>query len=409
MKRMLWILFVVLLCSVAYARTSAAPAVRVTLLNQEPDPVSAGGYVDLKYKIENTGSGQAKNFTLELEEKYPFSLDPNQDSVINVGTLGAFQSDTESVIVEYRVRVDDRAVDGDNTVMLQYSYMYANRRNTFEIEDTVSVRAIDATLSIQEITTDPEQIAPGSDGMVTVRVANLASTTLRDISLQLDLSGDSLPLAPVGSATKKQIAVLEQGKIATFTFQVRAFPAAASGLYKIPISLEFYDTLNNEFTSEDLMSIQIGAVPEVVVVLDDIDLNQGFQRGTIPLQIINKGVSDVKFLDLEVLPSDAYLLLSASHNYIGNLDSDDFETLDVEVQNKDSSAESITVPIVVRYKDANNRGYEESFDMKVQLVPSELQQNGGIPSWAYILVIVIVGVVALVMWRRHRKCEKQKD
>src|SRR3989338_7187239 len=58
------------------ARTSQ---IEVTLINQEPDPAEPGKYVDIRFKLDNNGSDEARNVDIEILPQYPFSLDPGKE------------------------------------------------------------------------------------------------------------------------------------------------------------------------------------------------------------------------------------------------------------------------------------------------------------------------------------------
>ena len=71
----------ILLFATAMKSTSAAstfvdsPILNISLLNQQPDPVSPGNYVDLRFRVENTGAKTADQYTYKLDAKYPFYFD----------------------------------------------------------------------------------------------------------------------------------------------------------------------------------------------------------------------------------------------------------------------------------------------------------------------------------------------
>jgi hypothetical protein len=399
------LLFCILLLTLnvaAFARESISPAMQVTLLNQDPDPVGSGQYVDIKYKVENLGSGVARNFTIKFIPRYPFVLDTNQESVVLVGSVGGYQDEEEAPIVEFKVRVDDRAVGGDNEVEIEYTYLEASRKQTFRREDNIRVQEIDAILAIQEVSINPEELAPGEHGTVAIRVANLATTALRDISLKLDLADNTLPIAPVGSATEKKLSVLSAGETATFSFKVIPYPSAVSGIYKVPINITYFDDLNNKFTQLDVIGLIVGDEPDISIVLDQVSLMQGFQKGIVPVKIVNKHVVDVKFLDVTVKEDSSFTLLSPKENYIGNLDSDDFETLDIEVFNKNKEASSIKVPLSVVYRDANNNQFEQEVVIEVQLLGVDVQQKEKTSPVTYLIILVVIGFIAYFFWRRHK-------
>ena len=122
------IIFVVLAAllasNVIAAQTTTRPAnindIAVTLINQEPDPAEPGKYVDVRFKFDNNGSGEARNVMVELLPQYPFSLDPGADAVRNIGTIQSMQRGDVGIIVKYRLRVDKNAVERENDLKIKY-------------------------------------------------------------------------------------------------------------------------------------------------------------------------------------------------------------------------------------------------------------------------------------------------
>lgn len=383
--------------------TRAGANVKVTLLNQEPDPVQAGEYVELRYKIENYNRAAATNFSITFPDQFPFTIDSGAQRTFNVGTVGKYQLGEQGAIVEFRVNVNPQALEGSNRVKVTYSYLLNGRPITITQEDEVEVRAIDATLSIQSVQITPETLAPGKQGTIVVKVANLATATLRDVSLKLDLSDDSLPFAPIGTATEQKTRLLERGESAQFTYRIVPYPDATAGVYKIPVEITLYDTLSNKTTDTDLIGVVVGGEPDLVLVIDEHDLTRGFFRGDVPLKIVNKGVVDVKFVDVHIQETNQFRLLSATSDYIGNIDSDDFETIDVSIlNNAGSTAETILMPVNVTYQDANNEVYADEYMLEVRLAPAV--QSGGIPMWVYLVIIVVI-VGGVYWWKRKKNAE----
>ena len=95
--------------------------IRVTLLNQDPDPVRAGEIVEVRFKIENNGAQTLNDFIIELIPEYPFSL-YSGTTIKNLGKLQGSQDGSDSIIVDWKLRVDSNAIEGENEIKLKYGY-----------------------------------------------------------------------------------------------------------------------------------------------------------------------------------------------------------------------------------------------------------------------------------------------
>lgn len=92
----------------------SSSSIQVEMLKYEPYATNPGEYFTLWFLVYKGGSGK-EDVSFELVESYPFSLDSNEDA------FRAFSGvPGESILLEYKVRVDEDAVEGDNQITLKY-------------------------------------------------------------------------------------------------------------------------------------------------------------------------------------------------------------------------------------------------------------------------------------------------
>jgi len=100
---------------------TAACNFNVSLLNQDPYPAVPGDYVSLVFQINVLQDSSCSGLVFQLVPQYPISFDPNASSEVTFGA-GAFQDNYKTnLIVPYKVRLDQNAIDGDNTIITRYS------------------------------------------------------------------------------------------------------------------------------------------------------------------------------------------------------------------------------------------------------------------------------------------------
>jgi hypothetical protein len=413
------ILFIIMAFSVMAQKS---PAINISLLNQDPDPVDPGRYVELRFKIfNNMADTTAEDFQVMLEPEYPFTLDTNEEALRSLGNLQATGNSKNAVIVKYKVRVDDRAVEGSNPIRIKYKH---SKTDWVSQEINVEVRTQDANLGISSVETTPKNIKPGDQATVKVTVKNMADSPMHDITMKLDLTfseflakttitaADSIvafnamPFAPLGSATEQKIYMLGPKEEATFTYNLIAYSDAVSKVYKVPIGLTYFDESGTEYTKNDIIGLIVGAKPDMSVIIDENDLYVGKNTGTVTIKIINKGFTDIKFLDIKTDHTDNLEVLSPHEVYIGNVDSDDYETADFKVFLKDGNKkeEQLDFPITVEYRDANNNLYSDTYNLKLEILnASKLGMQTGNSSWVVIVLIAVVVIGFLIYRRRNRK------
>lgn len=92
------------------------------------------------------------------------------------------------------------------------------------------------------------------------------------------------------------------------------------------------------------------------------DLIIGGTSGRFTVEIANIGGWDVEALQLELMPSDDYKLLSTSeYIYIGKLEADDTESEDFLIY-VDEDVTDVKIPLKLAY-DVNDKEYEDTLDL----------------------------------------------
>lgn len=428
------IIFVLLMGAAALADRDtyvSGASIRVSMISQDPDPVGPGEYVELRWMVTNYGSKPLEDVEFRIVPDYPFQLLGTTDGIKQLGTIQGHQKGEEGVVLYYRLRVDEDAAEGVNDVRLQYRYKGITWAELEEFE--IRVQSVDAAVVIDDVHLDPARITPGGTGKLSLKLKNLADSRMTDINIKLDLAletiprsstgaessalFDALPFAPTTSATEKRIPSIKAGESEVVSYDLTAYPDATSRVYKVPVILTYKDELDTEFEKEDLIGVVVGSSPDIYVVIDQTDLVAGKKSGEVSFKFVNKGVTDIKFLDVLLEETEEYKIISASEEYIGNIDSDDFESIDFKIYlNNNGDPENgqvIDFPLHIEFKDANNVDYTEDITLKYTVRTPEERGQSQSSSGILIAVAVIVIVVGWITYRwwdkRRKKQQKQKQ
>jgi hypothetical protein len=285
MKQQLFLLsifFLVLMTSVH------GQSLFVTMVNQDPDPVRAGQVVEVRFKLENLWETTEEDMLIEVIPEYPFTLYSGEAQKRIGKPLGRVAAD-ETIIVDFKLKVDPRAVDGDHEIKLKLT-----RGSTEWIyEDQFFI--------------DIEK---------------------EDISLKA---------------------------------YIRSSDFVTSGT-----------------------------------------------KGTVTLELANAGESEIQFLQLELLPSADYKLLSTSNYvYLGDLDPDDTETEDFTLYIEEGKTE-VALPVKVYYK-VDDENYEDSFTLKLNLLTTSeakkigLIESSNLNAILIVVAIILIGIFVYRRFLRHRR------
>ena len=126
--------------------------------------------------------------------------------------------------------------------------------------------------------------------------------------------------------------------------------------------------------------------------------------GTVVLQVVNKGIIDVKFVTVS-LQQGPYDLLSPSDIYLGDIESDDFETAEYKVHVREGK--EVPFSFLVTYMDANNNPVRATMTRTIPLYSTEQARSLGLAegpptAWYVTGGIVIIGLALYLFFRRKR-------
>jgi hypothetical protein len=265
-----------------------------------------------------------------------------------------------------------------------------------------------SALAINSVTMNPTNIKPGDSSTVVISLKNNGDNDLTDVSINLDFT--NLPLAPYNSGSQDNFDTIESGKIKDAEFNIIATNDAQPGIYKIPVIIN-YNENDVIKTQQSVISMTVNSQPIIDLINQDSLLLKG-QNNKITLQVINKGLANVKFLELDVGSSTHYSITSQSNLYIGDVDANDFQTADFNIFFTNTAPRSINLPVTIIYKDITNKQYTQSFDIPLKTyTTSEAQSLGLLPtsSLGYIILIIIILIIIFIIYRVIRARRKRKQ
>jgi len=396
----------------SYAAADTSAFLVASIINQMPDPAEPGNYVELRFKIENIGTQNLNNVEFELIPKYPFYFD-NQDyanqtiSSIWGGQAIKNNGSQTGVILYYKLRVDNKAVAGNNEIELRYRTQN-DKGWTYFPKFNIRVQVKDPILSLESIESNPERLTPGETSTISIKLKNNADAVLRFVNINLGLvMGSStnyveLPFTPVGESNLKTIYQLQPGEEKTIEFKLMADPDAEAKPYKIPLTISYYDLTGMQYNKSNIIGIIVGSKPELSVDIDTNELKKG-SNSKISIRFVNKGLTNIKFLTSTIKESNDYDIVSSKEIYVGKIDSDDYQTADYTLNVKKTKNGKVKLPLTIEYMDANNQKYTEQKDIE-----AIVSGNGSHISFGMVIFVVICVVIGYFVYRRWEKKQEAK-
>jgi hypothetical protein len=373
------------LAASGHAAIFSGPSLNASLLYYQPIPASPGTSLNVYIQLHNNGE-EAKQVKVQFVDNQPFTLESEAERVQTIATVpggGDF-------LVKYNVRVDQNAVPGTSYVKIQYSIGLGQTQTALLPIDIFS-NAV--ALNIENIKLDPASFVPGGIGKLSFQLRNDAPIKIRDGTVTLELG--SVDLTPVAGTNQQRFTDLQAGQTKQFVFELSPNPNMESGIYKIPVSINFSDQNGRSYSRQEYIGVRVGAKPDVAISVEESSLATN-QYGEVTLRITNKGLGEVKFVNLKFGEAEGLTLSSTNERYIGNIDSDDYKTAQLILK---ASQDKVELPVTITYLDALNTEYtrEEVLTLRVQEASS-----GGIPTYLIVGIVVIVLVVGYFLFRRRR-------
>jgi hypothetical protein len=274
----------------------------------------------------------------------------------------------------------------------------------------VFIPAVSA-LTIRDITSSPEQVVPGGIVEASMVIENTLTFDTQNIDVSLDLT--NAPFAPYQSSSEKFLDSLNEGDKETFTFRLISLPQTESGIYKIPVNITYQDTDGKSYSKSGLISLTVNAKPELKVSVDDSVVLIKGQESILSIKVVNSGLSSAKFTYLSISGTSGVKILNSNEQYAGDINSDDFNTVQFQVYINPTALGIINLPLTLRYKDATNKEFIETKTITVNTYTiKEAQSLGLVKKQSNAILILIIILIAGYFIRRYiikkRKIKEKK-
>jgi len=258
---------------------------------------------------------------------------------------------------------------------------------------------------------------PGDTSDITIKLKNVGGAEASDATVTLGLTMEDLskipqqllaqmamdyPFVIIGSP-EKHIESISGGETSDVSFKIRINKDAKTKAYEIPLKIKYFDSAGTGNEISKTVGIEIKGKPEISVKIKESDITTSKNIGKITVDITNKGSSDVQFLDVKLIPTERYSIISGSEEYIGTIESDNSESADFNIK-VFNSQNGGTVPIAlhIEYKDNYNNEYSENLNVDLNVNTDSDLGNGS----NMVMMIVIILVVVVVVYFVYKKIRK---
>ena len=112
----------IILCGLSFveALNSNSCALKVSLVNQDPNPAVPNDYVDIVFQVSGIQDSYCEGAKFELISSYPFSLDSENGTRVLEGSTWTANSNNNWNI-PYSLRIDKDTLSGDAEIEVHYA------------------------------------------------------------------------------------------------------------------------------------------------------------------------------------------------------------------------------------------------------------------------------------------------
>ena len=392
MKNKMFIgIFFVFLLSLICLNFASAYDVDVSLQKYSPYPVTPGETFDMEFKIYNNGNEPVDKITLNIADDYPFRVVSDE---VNVRNLSA----GESEIAEFTVYVEGDALEDEYDIELEYKINDDKESEDFEIK----IMPKDVFVNIESVSAFPEKSIPGQSTEIKILIKNDAKSNVRDVIIKINLS--DLPFALMNDVSEKKIDSIAYQEHKEISFNLNVLSDAEIKTYKIPVHISYYDSFGNNVARAELISLDVFSEPSMEISVKKSELIENTESKAV-IQLVNNGLSNIKFLEIRFINLGNYEITGTDYYYIGDLDSDDYETLEVNIIPKQKNIELV---MDLSYRDINNKIYNEQITLKPQVYDVKEAKKIGLIKTSYVGTVFFAIIILVVIFFVYRKIRKKR-
>lgn len=332
----------------------ARPELVIQSVRSDPDPISPQGAFSLSLEVINRGDYTATNVRLALA-----STDiavPMEGS--NLVVLESLDPDQIETMVLTLV-LSETASSGRISLpfSLEYSDYYLR---DYASEQTIGLNVSDSAASqplvlLSAYETQPSSLSPGDAFTLHLQLANVGGNDAGQLLVTMGSmeGGDTRPFALLGTGNVRYVEALEAGKSVDLEMQIMLDGAAESGVYNLPVSIEYEGEGSGTRQSENqMLNLLVSRRPNLRIdYFESPGMGQVGKPLELPIEVVNIGRELVNVSTIQV--SGEGLRVEEGSAFIGALDAGTSGSIDARVVPEQSG--KISVVVSVDYLDDFNQ------------------------------------------------------
>ena len=259
---------------------------------------------------------------------------------------------------------------------------------------------------INIVNTDPDPVRIGENFELRFKVENVGSEPFYNTIVELNVGS---PFKVVGETTKN-IGTLgsqqsgNEGVIVRYT--VNTANNAKEGTYSFDVAYSEGRTQDRAIQTVESIVVEERKEPAYLITSEE-----GSESNNLVIGVTNTGKNNLSFLSIALQESTEYTVLKSPIAYIGNLESDDFDSVSFNVELiAEEIPNSLTVPIIISFTDEydNEIVREEQINVPIALIGTNkaTTQSNVVTSFISIAVTILIVIFAIFMLTDNLRSKK---
>jgi hypothetical protein len=371
-----------------------APALSASLSQQIPYPAQPGEEVTLLIKTTNHGDEPAENIIWYLDVQEPFELKETEEATQTLPELRC----GETANTEYYLTVDPDTRSGEYTLdfNITYSGDFDSDRHylTTKSMTEITIRVMGHP-DLVLIDADIPEVDLKSEFDAKFSIKNVGTGPAKNIKVCFENRTDILPersIYYIDTVAPNETVLIESG-----FFVDTIVPSQ----HPLPIAIYYENETHGMQTAQRYsVLVPVSSGNTLFVYLDSQDELTAGVVGEITIGVANCGLARVKHVALAIADGDRFKLIDSDTRYIGDIENDDYDTVDFRILPESSDCSNVTVD--VSYDDDYGNTYSMTTEIPIKVYTSKEMKAIAPKSGGYTWMIIAALVLLLAYLFRKR-------
>jgi hypothetical protein len=357
--------------------------------------------VTLLIKTTNHGDEPAENIIWYLDVQEPFELKETEEATQTLPELRC----GETANTEYYLTVDPDTRSGEYTLDFNITYsgdFDSNRHHLTTKSMTELTIRVMGHPDLVLIDADIPEVDLKSEFDAKFSIKNVGTGPAKNIKVCFENRTDILPersIYYIDTVAPNETVLIESG-----FFVDTIVPSQ----HPLPIAIYYENETHGMQTAQRYsVLVPVSSGNTLFVYLDSQDELTAGVVGEITIGVANRGLARVKHVALAIADGDRFKLIDSDTRYIGDIENDDYDTVDFRILPESSDCSNVTVD--VSYDDDYGNTYSMTTEIPIKVYTSKemkaIAPKSGGYTWglvqrktrSYLTIIgIVIGIMAIV-------------